>query len=388
MEKVKRFVKKNMEKVNVQVSLLTCTLIVLSCSVIYFVAAKTMLSLLADTYNERANLTFNTIESHIDDKLYLDEVPEATYNAVTSYLSIINENMAVSEIFLVRRDDNGELQYILGTKRSTDQRTITQDSHISKRIEKRIKDIYVTNYVSNGDFFHTDDGVRYVNFYPINNNGYKNIRAVICIAIDANRVSVYNILLSILAAIIIILCCIISIKFSNRIFKRISNPLYQDSSNTDALTGLKNKNAFAVDLHNIENGNTERYSIVTIDLNGLKNINDTRGHQTGDLYIQKSAQVLKDAMAGAGFIGYRVGGDEFSVILKDCSLEDIRHFVKRINETAELNNKTSGLMISMSIGYAKFDKEKDRNFSMTMERADNMMYDNKRAYYTIKNINR
>ena len=56
------------------------------------------------------------------------------------------------------------------------------------------------------------------------------------------------------------------------IFKRISNPLYQDMSNTDTLTGLKNKNSFTVDMHNIESGNQLRYAIVTVDLNGLKNI--------------------------------------------------------------------------------------------------------------------
>ena len=42
----------------------------------------------------------------------------------------------------------------------------------------------------------------------------------------------------------------------------------------------------------------------------------------------------------------------------------------------------------MSIGYAKFDAEKDRNFSMTMERADAMMYENKRLYYKTKNLKR
>lgn len=380
MEKLKSTVKQKLEKVNVQVSLLTCSLIVLSCLVIYLVTSEMMVSLLADAYNERANLTFETIESHIDDKLYADNVPASTYNAVYRYLSMVNENMSVSEIFLVRKDSD-DIKYILDTKRDSEQQAITQDAHMTRKIEKRIEDIYITNYVSNGDFYFMGDGCRYVNFYPINSDGFKNIKAVVCIAIDARKVNVIQIVLRVLVAIIVLLCCLISIRFSNKIFKKISNPLYQDSSNTDALTGLKNKNSFAVDLHNIENGSTERYSVVTVDLNGLKTINDTRGHQMGDMFIQKSAKILKDAMEGTGYIGYRIGGDEFSVILKDCDIDEIKAFVERINEETDKNNQLSGIMVSMSIGYAKFDKDKDRNFSMTIERSDAMMYENKRLYY-------
>lgn len=63
MGKLKKFIMNKMEKVNVQVSMLTCGLIIFSCLVIYLVTSGVMISMLADAYNERANLTFTTIES-------------------------------------------------------------------------------------------------------------------------------------------------------------------------------------------------------------------------------------------------------------------------------------------------------------------------------------
>ena len=385
MGKLKKFILNKMEKVNVQVSMLTCGLIIFSCLVIYLVTSGVMLSMLADAYNERANLTFTTIESHFDSRLFMEDVPDGVYGAALSYLSAVKDNMAISEIFVVRKDRNGDFQYILDTKNDKIN-TVIDDEKITGKIEKEISDLYTTHYADAGAFYTTLDGFRYLNFYPIMDGG-TSVKGVACIGIDANRVYIFKIILRVIVMILILLCCLISVRFSMMIFKRISNPLYQDMSNTDTLTGLKNKNSFTVDMHNIESGNQSRYAIVTVDLNGLKNINDSRGHQMGDIYIQNGADAIRKAMEGTEFIGYRVGGDEFSVVLKDCDIDTVKNFAERVARMADSINR-GGIKTSMSIGYAKFDAEKDRNFSMTMERADAMMYENKRLYYKTKNLKR
>lgn len=364
--------------------MLTCGLIIFSCLVIYLVTSGVMISMLADAYNERANLTFTTIESHFDSRLFTEDVPDGVYGAALSYLSAVKDNMAISEIFVVRKDKNGDFQYILDTKNDKIN-TVINNEKITGKIEKEINDLYTTHYADAGAFYASLDGFRYLNFYPIMDGG--TVKAVACIGIDANRVYIFKIILRVIVIILILLCCLISVRFSMAIFKRISNPLYQDMSNTDTLTGLKNKNSFTVDMHNIESGNQSRYAIVTIDLNGLKNINDSRGHQMGDIYIQNGADAIRKAMEGTDFIGYRVGGDEFSVVLKDCDIDMVKNFADRIARMADSINR-GGIKTSMSIGYAKFDAGKDRNFSMTMERADAMMYENKRLYYKTKNLKR
>lgn len=385
MGKLKKFILNKMEKVNVQVSMLTCGLIIFSCLVIYLVTSGVMISMLADAYNERANLTFTTIESHFDNRLFMEDVPDGVYGAALSYLSAVKDNMAISEIFVVRKDKNGDFQYILDTKNDKIN-TVIDDEKITGKIEKEISDLYTMHYADAGAFYATLDGFRYLNFYPIMDGG-TSVKGVACIGIDANRVYIFKIILRVIVMILILLCCLISVRFSMMIFKRISNPLYQDMSNTDTLTGLKNKNSFTVDMHNIESGNQSRYAIVTVDLNGLKNINDSRGHQMGDIYIQNGADAIRKAMEGTEFIGYRVGGDEFSVVLKDCDMDTVKNFADRVARMADGINR-GGIKTSMSIGYAKFDAEKDRNFSMTMERADAMMYENKRLYYKTKNLKR
>ena len=249
-----------------------------------------------------------------------------------------------------------------------------------------VEDMYIKNYIISGDFLSTDGGYRYANFYPVSEDG-RNVKGVVGVMINARSVRTFNIVLRVLVAIIIFLCCLISIRFSRRIFKKISNPLYQDSSNTDNLTGLKNRNSFTVDLHNIEVNSTDRYSVITIDLNGLKVINDTRGHQAGDMYIQRAAKILRDVMRDkTDYIAYRVGGDEFSVIARDKSVDDLKKFIADVDALTEEGNKSNGITLTMSIGYAKFDKELDRNFASTIERSDNMMYDNKRMFYMKKNM--
>lgn len=382
--KIKKVYYEQNGKVNVQVSMLTCGLIIFSCLVIYLVTSGVMISMLADAYNERANLTFTTIESHFDSRLFTEDVPDGVYGAALSYLSAVKDNMAISEIFVVRKDKNGDFQYILNTKNDKIN-TVINDEKITGKIEKEINDMYTIHYANTGAFYASLDGFRYLNFYPIMDGG--TVKGVACIGIDANRVYIFKIILRVIVIILILLCCLISVRFSMAIFKRISNPLYQDMSNTDTLTGLKNKNSFTVDMHNIESGNQSRYAIVTVDLNGLKNINDSRGHQMGDIYIQNGADAIRKAMEGTDFIGYRVGGDEFSVVLKDCDIDMVKNFADRIARMADSINR-GGIKTSMSIGYAKFNAEKDRNFSMTMERADAMMYENKRLYYKTKNLKR
>lgn len=382
MGKLEMLFKKKLEKVNVQVAILTCALVIFSCFIIYFVINGIMVSLLADAYNQRADLTFRNIESHIDKKLYDEELSESGYGAVMGYLQAKKEDMAVSDIFVIKKSGDS-YKYILDTNIEGDYDSLN-NKKIRGKIKSEVEDLYVVNHVDSGFFTKMDEGYRYVNFFPVSNDS-GGVKGVIGIAIDTQNVYLIRIMLRILSLIIVLICCIISIRFSKLIFKKISNPLYQDASNTDSLTGLKNKNSFSVDLHNIEAGNTERYAISTIDLNGLKHINDTRGHQAGDLYIQRAGTVLKNAMKGTSHVGYRMGGDEFAVVMKDVEIEDIKNFIERVNQETENVNKNSGLMVSMSIGYAKFNKDKDRNFSMTMERSDAMMYENKRLYYKEKN---
>ncbi len=385
MGKLRNWFKRGIEKVNVQVSLLTCALVIFSCLIIFLVTSGIMLSMLEDAYQERTDLTFSTIESHIDEKIFRDDVSDSAYAAEMSYLATIKDNMAISEIYIFRRSYSDSIECVLNTNDAGNAEIDRNKLQTGKTADK-VNEVYIMSYAKSGDFMYTDAGYRYIRFYPVSTDG-RNVKGVAGVAVDAQHIMTVKTILHILIAIIILLCCLIAIRFSGRIFRKISNPLYQDASNTDSLTGLKNKNSYTVDLHNIEMGDMKRYGVITIDLNGLKEVNDTRGHQAGDLYIQRSAQILRDALDGTGCIVYRIGGDEFSVFVKDASLEDIKALASRIQEKTDEHREKTGSTLTMSIGYAKFDPEEDRNFAKTIERSDNMMYENKRMFYLKKNMN-
>lgn len=384
MGRPREFIRRNLERVDAQVSLLTCALVIFSCLIIFFVTSGIMLSILTDVYDERSDLTFSTLASHLDDNIFRDDISESAYMAEMSYLAMVKDNMKVSELYILKKGYSEGIERVLDTD-DAGKTEIAHNRFETGKIHDRVEEVYDIAYARPGDFVYTDKGYRYMRFYPVNAGG-RNVKGVVGVSIDAQKIWTIKTILHILIAIIILLCCLISIRFSKRIFRKISNPLYQDASNTDTLTGLKNKNSYTVDLHNIEMGNQERYGVITIDLNGLKEINDTRGHQAGDLYIQRAAKILREALEGTGCIIYRIGGDEFAVFVKDGSIEYIKELAEKIDETTLKNQKETGSTLTMSVGYAKFDPDEDRNFAQTIGRSDNMMYDNKRMFYQEKNM--
>jgi diguanylate cyclase (GGDEF)-like protein len=161
-------------------------------------------------------------------------------------------------------------------------------------------------------------------------------------------------------------------------------------SECDELTGIFNRRGF---LNNIEhhingvlNGSeTERSAaIFYMDLDGLKQINDTYGHDEGDFIIKSTADMLNKAFE-KGFVG-RLGGDEFL----GCCIPDGTEFfepdelISSVEKMMDDFNLTSGkpYKLKISIGYRKFpvDSETMKKLPSYMEDADKMLYDNKRKH--------
>ena len=108
--------------------------------------------------------------------------------------------------------------------------------------------------------------------------------------------------------------------------------------------------------------------VISIDLNGLKNTNDTKGHHAGDVLISETARVLGEC-AGEGCV-FRTGGDEFIVVTDDLEERDIRLLIRHMRESAGNNG------ISMAIGYACV-RGKITDFDALLTKADLNMYQDK-----------
>ena len=138
----------------------------------------------------------------------------------------------------------------------------------------------------------------------------------------------------------------------------------------DSLTNLRNRRYFDEELAKYED-NKSPLSIVMCDIDGLKFINDSFGHLTGDYLITKSANILKQNLNGLGFVS-RLDGDEFAVILHSTNIDVIDDYIQRIKTNFEAFF-IHDLNMSISCGYEVRD-----NTMMTIDEvftnSENNMY--------------
>lgn len=145
----------------------------------------------------------------------------------------------------------------------------------------------------------------------------------------------------------------------------------EEHATTDQLTGCKNRKA----LHWAYDGEFDRsrsIAVLMCDLNGLKHVNDTRGHEAGDKYLCDAAEVLTATFPETDI--YRVGGDEFVVVLFDTDRIGVETKIARLQLYLELKQ------VSMSVGLAVRNNAKEP-FENILRDADKRMYDAKKQYY-------
>ena len=152
--------------------------------------------------------------------------------------------------------------------------------------------------------------------------------------------------------------------------------LARSIANIDSLTGVKNKHAYVdaeAELNaKIENGESSEFAIAVFDVNGLKVTNDTHGHRAGDALIKNACDIICAAFKHSPV--FRVGGDEFAVIVQGQDYENIDGIVADIAKT-NLKNKESGGAV-VACGMARYGSE--RSVAEVFEKADGAMYENKR----------
>lgn len=143
----------------------------------------------------------------------------------------------------------------------------------------------------------------------------------------------------------------------------------------DALTGLYRREKFE---EYTKTDIAERTAaVVFFDVNGLKQVNDTRGHETGDTLLQKAAESIAVFRSNRSQV-FRLGGDEFAAVLIDFEPHEIHDIILCWKERlAELNN--SGIVCSIAFGVA-FSDEDGASFSELLQKADDRMYENKRSH--------
>lgn len=152
--------------------------------------------------------------------------------------------------------------------------------------------------------------------------------------------------------------------------------LLQQFSKRDPLTGLLNRQTYYSDSEKYAN---DISAVITLDMNGLKKINDNEGHLAGDTALKTLADCFWKASQHNQRV-YRIGGDEFVILGKNITEDDVRALIERIRK------ETSATPYHCSIGFAM--KQKGKSIEQLYVLADEMLYAEKQRYYAESGIDR
>ena len=150
----------------------------------------------------------------------------------------------------------------------------------------------------------------------------------------------------------------------------------RDEANRDELTGVRNRHAYleyVVQLEQqIRQGDVTNYAIIVFDINGLKLINDTLGHQAGDRYITEACSIICNIFKRSPV--FRIGGDEFVVIAKGDDYVKLDYLLDQVEYVNQQNALHGGIVIAAG----KATADRDEDVKDVFKRADTDMYRNKK----------
>ena len=152
----------------------------------------------------------------------------------------------------------------------------------------------------------------------------------------------------------------------------------------DPLTGVRNKLAYLETkntfTNQIKEGDREAFGVVVFDIKDLKVINDTKGHDEGDKYIQTACDMICDKFKHSPV--FRIGGDEFVALLEGEDYDNRASLLLAFEKQMEANVRTGRIVISD--GMSVFDAEKDEDYDVIFTRADKRMYERKSVLKNMK----
>lgn len=153
-------------------------------------------------------------------------------------------------------------------------------------------------------------------------------------------------------------------------------------SETDQLTGLHNRNCYEWQLENYGRKYRESIACIYMDANGLHELNNTQGHQAGDLMLIAISQAIQAEFTAEN--AYRIGGDEFVVFVKDLPESDLMDKLQIIQASLAKHK------YHIAVGYDYYTRASANAFDLgaLIKNAETRMYDNKHTYYETTGISR
>lgn len=381
MEKKKKNFNGMMSRVDIQVTILVFVFTLFATLVTSVIFWMFTFRVIIVSLEERVYAIYESVETTLDMDTFTlisteEDMDTDLYIEEKEKLLLLKNAAGVLYLYTAKENEEGDFIYVIdGLEEDQDFRVpgdmieeeIQADMHLALSGVEVIPD----------EIVRADWGDIFVAYMPVHDESGE-ILGVVGIEFDAGVLyTTYMNLVKIIPWIIILLSVVASF-ISVSIFKRISNPFYVDMATKDSPTGLKNRNAYEVDMNNmIVRGQQQGAGIIMIDINGLKKVNDRLGHNAGDDYIKLVADCIQECKENH-MVAYRIGGDEFVILVPDATKITLEYFIEKCSNKVMNQKQYKDMRCSVSCGSGIFDETLDRDFEDTYHRADEMMYQEKR----------
>lgn len=371
-----------MKRVDFQVSIFTAVIVAALTFTIfifqYYITYKDTLQSL----NDQVDAIYTYVDRFLDTKTFKniserEDINNPEYEEMHDIFRQAKEVTGVMYLYTAKQNTNGEFIYVIDGLNPDNPDFRYPGDLIEREIYPDMQRALNGEKVLPEKIKDTGWGKIFITYLPIYDQ--TEVIGVIGIEFEAEHQYMTYRNLRFLLPLFILLFSAVACLISRALFRHISNPFYHDMANTDYLTQLKNRNAYQLDMANIIAMKREiGMGIVAIDLNSLKKVNDTYGHEKGDEYItciSKAYQNLntKDAVM------YRIGGDEFALLIPHANKHNIENLMACLEE--EFHKLTFSSELTFSWGYAVYDEQEDDDLNSTYRRADKQMYSKKQAHY-------
>lgn len=378
--------KRHIGRVDLQVSTFTAIIVLLTIActttVYYHMTYRDMIRSLT----ERVYSIYYYVENYLDKSTFFEintkeDQKKESYQSMKALLENVKTITGVRYLYTAKKTDNGDFIYIIDGLHANAEDFRNAGDRIEQEIVPDLERALSGEIILPEKIKKTTWGEIFITYFPIHQKD--QIVGVIGIEFEAGHQYNTYLAIRIITPLIALFACGIAITLAVIFFKRISNPSFQDLSNTDFLTQLKNRNAYDIDMKNFAALQLRMgIGFIVLDLNNLKVVNDTLGHQAGDTYIKKTADAMRDA-ADKETILYRIGGDEFVMLLKNGTEEKIITMIDVVQSHLQKYMEQEEVLTqySIAVGYALYDETMDDDILSTYRRADYEMYKNKKWYH-------
>lgn len=371
-------------RVDWQVSIFTAVIVILSFLCLYLVYNHFTYADMINSLKERVFSIHKYLESTVDGSTFLEinsieDEDKPSYQDTKLILEHVKEATGVMYLYTAKKNSEGDFVYVVDGLDYNASDFRHPGDLIEHEITGSMERALAGETILPKDIKKTDWGNIFITYFPIYNEN--TVVGVLGIEFEAeHQYNTYH-LLKIITPIIALLFCFIAMKTAAVLFKRISNPTYRDLYNTDYLSQLKNRNAYDTDMENmLAMGHVNDVGIVAMDLNNLKYVNDHLGHSAGDKYIQSAAAALKNVVGGSE-AAYRVGGDEFIVVVREATSAKLTLLMNSIRSEFESIRFKCDKELSIAMGCALYEAGMDRDLYDTGKRADDLMYEDKKIFH-------